>query len=139
MNLLVTGGAGYIGSHVVEELCNAGENVVVFDNLDTGHRAAVDPRAEFICGDLKDADAAGLEPEILLGVHGDVIVRQDPRVDVRRVQERDAHGLVRAQGDARLSERPDPSPACAAASWVAVCEEPKKEDVKKEVEEAENN
>jgi UDP-glucose 4-epimerase len=57
MNILVTGGAGYIGSHVVEELCDAGESVVVFDNLYTGHRAAVDPRAEFVFGDLKNADA----------------------------------------------------------------------------------
>ncbi|MFN8597432.1 MAG: UDP-glucose 4-epimerase GalE [Anaerolineae bacterium] len=56
MNILVTGGAGYIGSHVVEELCNAGENVVVFDNLYTGHREAVDARAEFVFGDLKDAE-----------------------------------------------------------------------------------
>lgn len=57
MNILVTGGAGYIGSHVVEELCNAGEQVVVFDNLYTGHREAVDARAEFVLGDLKDAGA----------------------------------------------------------------------------------
>jgi UDP-glucose 4-epimerase len=57
MNVLVTGGAGYIGSHVVEELLEAGESVVVFDNLYTGHREAVDPRAEFVPGDLKDAEA----------------------------------------------------------------------------------
>ena len=57
MNILVTGGAGYIGSHVVEELVEAGEAVVVFDNLYTGHREAVDPRAEFVFGDLKDAAA----------------------------------------------------------------------------------
>ena len=57
MNILVTGGAGYIGSHVVEELCDAGESVVVFDNLYTGHRAAVDPRAKFVLGDLKEAAA----------------------------------------------------------------------------------
>jgi UDP-glucose 4-epimerase len=55
VNILVTGGAGYIGSHVVEELCKAGETVVVFDNLSTGHRAAVHPQAEFVQGDLKDA------------------------------------------------------------------------------------
>src|SRR5512143_3787816 len=55
MNVLVTGGAGYIGSHVVEELVEAGESVVVFDNLYTGHREAVDPRAKFVLGDLKDA------------------------------------------------------------------------------------
>jgi UDP-glucose 4-epimerase len=57
MNILVTGGAGYIGSHVVEELCEAGERVVVFDNLYTGHREAVDPRAQFVLGDLKDTEA----------------------------------------------------------------------------------
>jgi UDP-glucose 4-epimerase len=57
VNILVTGGAGYIGSHVVEELCAAGETVVVFDNLYTGHREAVHPQAELVFGDLKDADA----------------------------------------------------------------------------------
>ncbi len=56
MNILVTGGAGYIGSHVVEELCEAGEAVVVFDNLYTGHREAVHPKAQFVFGDLKEAE-----------------------------------------------------------------------------------
>ena len=56
MNILVTGGAGYVGSHCVEELCAVGESVVVFDNLYYGHREAVPPQAEFIKGDLKDAD-----------------------------------------------------------------------------------
>ncbi len=56
MRILVTGGAGYVGSHCVEELCGAGESVVVFDNLSYGHRQAVHPRAEFVEGDLKDAD-----------------------------------------------------------------------------------
>jgi UDP-glucose 4-epimerase len=55
LNILVTGGAGYIGSHVVEELCEAGQTVIVFDNLSTGHRQAVHPGATFIQGDLKDA------------------------------------------------------------------------------------
>jgi UDP-glucose 4-epimerase len=48
MNVLVTGGAGYIGSICVEELLNAGHAVTVFDNLTEGHRAAVDPRAKFV-------------------------------------------------------------------------------------------
>lgn len=52
MNILVTGGAGYIGSHVVEELVRQGESVVVFDNLYQGHRGAVDHAAIFIQGDL---------------------------------------------------------------------------------------
>lgn len=57
MKILVTGGAGYVGSHCVEELCEAGESVVVFDNLGYGHRAAVHPKASFVEGDLKDAGA----------------------------------------------------------------------------------
>ena len=54
MNVFVTGGAGYIGSVCVEELLNAGQAVTVFDNLSEGHRAAVDPRAAFVLGDLGD-------------------------------------------------------------------------------------
>lgn len=54
MNVLVTGGAGYIGSIVVEELIRQGYSVVVLDNLSTGHRAAVHPQATFVYGDLAD-------------------------------------------------------------------------------------
>jgi UDP-glucose 4-epimerase len=54
MNVFVTGGAGYIGSVCVEQLLNIGHNVTVFDNLTEGHRSAVDPRAQFVQGDLQD-------------------------------------------------------------------------------------
>jgi UDP-glucose 4-epimerase len=54
VNILVTGGAGYIGSIVVEELIRRGYSVVVLDNLSTGHRAAVPPQATFVYGDLAD-------------------------------------------------------------------------------------
>ncbi len=54
MNVFVTGGAGYIGSVCVEELLKAGHTVTVFDNLSEGHRAAVEPRAAFVPGDLAD-------------------------------------------------------------------------------------
>src|SRR5881394_505302 len=57
MKILVTGGAGYIGSVVTEELLNDGHDVVVFDNLVKGHRAAVNPRAKFVQADLMDGDA----------------------------------------------------------------------------------
>ena len=50
--VLVIGGAGYIGSHVVLELCEQGNNVTVFDNLSTGHKINVDSRAQFIKGDI---------------------------------------------------------------------------------------
>ena len=56
MNVFVTGGAGYIGSVFVEEACNAGHQVTVFDNLTEGHRSAVDTRARFVEGDLAERD-----------------------------------------------------------------------------------
>ncbi len=56
MNVLVAGGAGYIGSVTTEMLCDAGHDVTVFDNLERGHRAAIDPRARFIQGDLRKPD-----------------------------------------------------------------------------------
>ncbi len=52
MKVLVTGGAGYIGSHVTEALIADGHDVVVFDNLSAGYRAAVHPKAIFVEGDL---------------------------------------------------------------------------------------
>ena len=55
MNILVTGGAGYIGSIVVHELAEAGASVVVFDNLQFGHREAVHSNARFVKGDLADS------------------------------------------------------------------------------------
>jgi len=55
MRVLVTGGAGFIGSITVERLIAAGEEVIVVDNLSQGHRDAVHPRAEFVLGDLADA------------------------------------------------------------------------------------
>ncbi len=57
MKVLVTGGAGYIGSHVVQMLMERGYHVVVFDNLSTGNRAAVHPDATLVVGDLHDREA----------------------------------------------------------------------------------
>ncbi len=56
MNVMVTGGAGYIGSHAVKQLVEAGHRVVAVDNLFRGHAAAVDRRAEFQRLDLADTD-----------------------------------------------------------------------------------
>src|SRR5271156_3535738 len=56
MHIFVTGGAGYIGSICSEELINAGHRVTIFDNLTEGHRAAIDPRAKFIKGDLANRE-----------------------------------------------------------------------------------
>ena len=71
MNVFVTGGAGYIGSICTEELLNAGHTVTVFDNLTEGHRSAVDPRAKFVEGCLRDAK---LVKQSLLDAKADAIM-----------------------------------------------------------------
>ena len=79
MNVFVTGGAGYIGSVCVEELLNAGHRVVVFDNLQEGHRAAVDKRAQFIAGDLADRSLIAqtvkqAQPEVIIHFAANALV-----------------------------------------------------------------
>jgi UDP-glucose 4-epimerase len=54
MKILVTGGAGYIGSFMTKALLDKGHDVIVFDSLERGYRDAVDKRAKFIQGDLKN-------------------------------------------------------------------------------------
>ena len=60
MNILVVGGAGYIGGIVAQQLVEAGHSVTVFDNLLKGHRQAVPEQARFISGDLADLDDINL-------------------------------------------------------------------------------
>jgi len=62
MAVLVLGGAGYIGSVTVEQLVRSGRKVVVYDNLSTGHREAVEPTAVFVEGDI--GDSARLEKTV---------------------------------------------------------------------------
>ena len=71
MKLVVTGGAGYIGSVVAEVLLAQGHDVTVFDNLSTGHRAAVPGGARFVEGDVRDdvALARALEGDIDAVLH----------------------------------------------------------------------
>ncbi|MFG1200484.1 UDP-glucose 4-epimerase GalE, partial [Pediococcus acidilactici] len=54
MSILVVGGAGYIGSHMIKRLIEQGQEVVVVDNLSTGHRKAVDEKARFYEGDIRN-------------------------------------------------------------------------------------
>ena len=77
--VLVTGGAGYIGSHAVLALLDAGRTVVVLDNLVTGFADAIDPRAAFVHGDVSDADLvarviAGHGVRAILHFAGSVVV-----------------------------------------------------------------
>jgi UDP-glucose 4-epimerase len=59
MSVLVTGGAGYIGSHMVWRLADAGEDVIVLDNLTTGFRWAIAPEAKLVQGDVGDEELVG--------------------------------------------------------------------------------
>lgn len=56
MSILVTGGAGYIGSHTVYKLIEEGRDVVIIDNLETGHIEAIHPKARFYKGDIRDKE-----------------------------------------------------------------------------------
>ena len=86
MKIFVVGGAGYIGSVCSELLLNEGHDVAVFDNLSEGHRAAVDPRAKFIEGNLSVFDdtraaLAGFEPDAVMHFAASALVgesMQDP-------------------------------------------------------------
>jgi UDP-glucose 4-epimerase len=90
MRVLVTGGAGFIGSHLADGLVSAGHDVVVFDNLSTGSRENLPAAAEFVTGDvarlgeLEGAFAEGLDA--VCHVAGQVsLIRSftDPVVDLR--------------------------------------------------------
>ena len=48
MSILVTGGAGYIGAHIVDKLCDLGENVIVFDNLSNGFKENLNCSSKFL-------------------------------------------------------------------------------------------
>ena len=71
MKIVLTGGSGYIGSVTTELLCDDGHEVVVFDNLERGHREAVDPRARLVVGDLREPLAIR---ELLAAVKPDAVV-----------------------------------------------------------------
>jgi UDP-glucose 4-epimerase len=86
MKILVVGGAGYIGSVCAELLLDEGHQVAIFDNLIEGHRGAIDPRADFVEGDLQDRQRilsilSGVEPDAVLHFAASALVgesMQDP-------------------------------------------------------------
>ncbi|MGZ6827447.1 MAG: NAD-dependent epimerase/dehydratase family protein, partial [Mycobacteriales bacterium] len=77
MSWLVTGGAGYIGAHVVRAMADDGQDVVVLDDLSTGAVDRLDPRARFVKGSLLDRDALA---EAMPGVTGVVHIAAKKQV-----------------------------------------------------------
>ncbi len=80
MKILVTGGAGFIGSNIVDAYIQAGHDVVVVDDLSTGRKENVNPKARLIKVDIQDA---GLE-KVFEGTKFDVINHHAAQMDVRR-------------------------------------------------------
>src|SRR5207245_2836143 len=75
-HVLITGGAGFIGSHLVDAYLQRGWRVSVIDDLSTGDRRNLNPRAQFYEADVRNADIAELRP--------DVISHHAAQMDVRR-------------------------------------------------------
>jgi len=92
MKILVTGGAGFIGSHVVDQLLSAGHFVAVADSLSSGHRSNVPPAARLYEVDVTDAEGVGTvmtreRPEAVIHLAAQINVRvsiQDPGFDARQ-------------------------------------------------------
>jgi UDP-glucose 4-epimerase len=83
MKILVTGGAGFIGSHIVDAHIEAGHQVVVIDDLSTGHEENVNPRARFHRMDIRDAALA----DLFAAERFDVVNHQAARGNVRASME----------------------------------------------------
>src|SRR5205814_10021766 len=98
MKILVVGGAGYIGSVCAELLLDEGHGVTVFDNLSEGHRRALDPRAEFIEGDLQDRESiektlAKQRPDAVLHFAANALVGESMQNPSKYFRNNIANGL----------------------------------------------
>ena len=78
MRILVTGGAGFIGSHIVDAYINSGHEVSVIDNLSTGNKNNLNPKAKFYQADIRE-DISALIKEI----NPEVINHHAAQIDVR--------------------------------------------------------
>ncbi len=98
MKILVVGGAGYIGSICSELLLDEGHAVAIFDNLSEGHRDAVDARAEFMEGDLADADRIRTtlrvaRPDAVMHFAANALVGESMQNPSKYFRNNVAHGL----------------------------------------------
>lgn len=94
MKVLVTGGAGFIGSHVVDAFLAAGHDVVVVDDLSTGRAENLNPRARFYQLDIRDPGLA----EIFAQEQPDIVDHHAAQIDVRK-------SVAHAQVDADINVR----------------------------------
>src|SRR5207302_1709282 len=89
MKILVVGGAGYIGSVCAELLLDQDHGVTIFDDLSEGHRRAIDPRAEFVEGDLEDRQSiektlAKQRPDAVMHFAANALVGESMQTELRR-------------------------------------------------------
>jgi len=80
MKVLVTGGAGFIGSHVVDKMLEAGHEVVIVDNLSTGRESNINPNAKFYQVDIRDPELR----DVFKAERPEVISHHAAQIDVRR-------------------------------------------------------
>jgi UDP-glucose 4-epimerase len=106
VKVLVTGGAGFIGSHVCDEFLRAGHEVIALDNLSSGRRENLDPRVRLAVLDIRSPEAASLiqseRPQVLCHLAAQMDVRrsvEDPRFDA----EANILGMLNLLEAARLS------------------------------------
>jgi len=101
MKVLVTGGAGFIGSHVADAFVNAGHDVLILDDLSTGKLANVNPRARFVQMDLRDEALA----DLLIRERPEIVSHQAARADVREsVQKPLLYASINVLGSLNLLE-----------------------------------
>ncbi len=87
MNILITGGAGFIGSHVADASIGEGYHVTVIDDLSTGSRENVNPKSKFIKMDIRDEAVR----DLFAGGHFDAVIHHAAQMDVRRSVEDPGH------------------------------------------------
>lgn len=103
MKVLVTGGAGFIGSHVVDAALAAGHSVAVVDDLSTGKQSNADTRARFYLADIRDPDALA---EVFDEEQPEAVLHQAARANVRESMEKPAlYADVNVLGSINLLEQ----------------------------------
>ena len=116
MRALVTGGAGFIGSNLVDALVEAGDDVVVLDDLSTGFAANLHPAATLVEGEVSDPAAvaravAGCEVVFHQAAHRAVLRSVEQPLDTDRANDAGA-----SPGSSRVTERPRTTAAAARPS-----------------------